>query len=280
MGAATGDPGQQHGVAALDQGVRRDPLHPERPVVGQRLQHHRRDRHGAVHDVVDRLPGGLDRRPVDLQDPRLGRVDRHPPVVHDPQRVRVDPSAVPPDPRQVGGVDAGGVADHHVEPGLLLDLAQDRVPRVLAVVEPAAGQGPQLVGRDVRGEPGQQDLVVAQDHGVRRDPLPLRKAAPHGPNLRQGWLRCEAGHDRASKPRNRGQGVNPRRAAPVGPTSAPPRCAGPCPARAPRPDRERCRRGGRGTTARTRPAPAGARGAAGSPPASRSGSRRARGSRR
>ena len=42
------------------------------------------------------------------------------------------------------------LADLRVEPGLLADLADHGVARVLAVVEPAAGQGPLLVG----GDPG------------------------------------------------------------------------------------------------------------------------------
>jgi len=73
------------------------------------------------------------------------------------------------------GVDARGLADLGLEAGLLADLAQHRVPGVLAVVEPAAGQRPELVPGDVGREPAEQDLVVAQDDGVRADPLAPRQ---------------------------------------------------------------------------------------------------------
>jgi hypothetical protein len=71
----------------------------------------------------------------------------------------------------VRGVDTRRLADLGVEPGLLVDLPDHRVTRVLAVVEAAARQGPQLVGGDARCEPGQQDRPVADDDGVRRDAL-------------------------------------------------------------------------------------------------------------
>ena len=256
-----GDPGQQHRVVALDQGVRRDPLHPERPVVGQRLHHHRRHRDGAVEHVGDRLPGGLDGRPVDLQHPRLRRVHRHPPVVHDPQRVRVDPPPFAPDARQVGGVDPRRVADHR--PPARSPRGPRGPPRRRGS-SPWSSPPPGRVHSSsevMRGESRrQQDLVVAQDHGVRRDPLALRKASPHGPNLGQ---------------------LSPRPAAPAGPTSARPRCA------APRPAPQRLDPVGRvpaevgGVPRRVLPRPrAGARAAAAGPRSSWSAWRRTRASTR
>ena len=117
------------------------------------------------------VPGRVDRRAVDLDDPRFRGVGRHPPVVHDPQRVVVGPPAVAAHPRLVGGVHAGLLAHHRLEPGLLEDLADDGVPRVLAVVDAAAGQRPLLVAGDPGRQPRQQDALVAHDDGVRRHSL-------------------------------------------------------------------------------------------------------------
>ena len=78
-----------------------------------------------------------------------------------------------------GGGDEG---DGDGEAGLLVDLADDGVARVLAVVEPAARERPELAARDPGGQPAEQDLAVAHDDGVRRHPLhPLPR---HGSNPR------------------------------------------------------------------------------------------------
>ena len=169
------EPDEQHvaldGIAATHQGVRADPLHPERRPVGQRLLDHRHGGHGAVEHVAEREPGRVDRRAVDLDDARLRGVGRHPPVVHDPQRVVVGPPPVAAHPGLVGGVHASLLADDRVEAGLLADLADDGVPRVLPVVDPSPGQGPLLVGGDPRRQLRQQDALVAHDDGVRRHSL-------------------------------------------------------------------------------------------------------------
>jgi hypothetical protein len=117
---------------------------------------------------------------------RLRGVRRHPAGVDDADRVGVDELAVARGARQVGAVDVGGLADRGVESGLLVDLADDRQPRVLAVVDAAAGEGPELGARDLRREPAQQHLetasVLAEQDGVRPHSLSLRKGC-HGPNL-------------------------------------------------------------------------------------------------
>ncbi len=73
----------------------------------------------------------------------------------------------------------GGLADLRVEPGLLAHLADQGVARVLTVVEATTGQVPLLVGRDLAGQAGEQDLVVPEDQGVRRDALQLRQGFGH-----------------------------------------------------------------------------------------------------
>ena len=89
----------------------------------------------------------------------------------------------------MGGVDVRGVADVRVQPRLLDDLAQQGIARVLAVVEPATGQRPQLGATDARREPAQEHLGTerrvrgdAHDDGVRRNALSSRQGG-HAPNL-------------------------------------------------------------------------------------------------
>ena len=165
------------GSATPDQRVGADPLLAEGLVVGQRLQHQRRHRHGAVD--ARRRPAA--RRPPTVEPSTSttrgsGASGGDPAVVDDPQRVRVDPAAVAPHAWQVGGVDAGGLADVGVEAGLLVHLADHRVPRVLAVVEAAAGQGPELVVGDPLRQPAEQDLLLTiragAPAGSRRTPRP------------------------------------------------------------------------------------------------------------
>ena len=67
----------------------------------------------------------------------------------------------------------GGLADLDVQPGLLVDLPHHGVPRVLAVLEAATGQRPELLAGQPLGQPAQQDAVLADDDGVRRDALHL-----------------------------------------------------------------------------------------------------------
>jgi hypothetical protein len=181
--------GEQHLRAEpslpLDQGVRRHALHLERLVLGQDLGHQADDRDGAVEHAGHRLPGGVHRRAVHLDDVRLGAVDRDPAVVHDAQGVRVRPPALSPAVALVEGVDVGGLPDVHVEPGLLVDLSDDGVARVLTVLEAAPGQRPQLLAGQPLGEPAQEDLGArarrdTHDDGVRGHTLHL----PHLPPLR------------------------------------------------------------------------------------------------
>ena len=131
-------------------------------------------------------------RPASTVDPSTsttrgsGASGGDPAVVDDADRVGVHQPPVARGARQVGAVDAGGLAHRRVEPGLLVDLAHDRGPRVLAVVHPAAREGPQLGARDLRREPAQQHLdpaaVLAEHDGVRPHALSLRKGC-HAPNL-------------------------------------------------------------------------------------------------
>ena len=147
------------------------------PVLGEHLGHQADHRHRAVEHAGHRLPGRLHRRAVDLDDVRLRAVHRHPAVVDDPQRVGVRAPALPPGVALVVGVDVRGLADDHVQPGLLVHLADHRVARVLAVLEAPARERPQLLAGQPLGQPAEQDVVVAQDDGVRRHPLHL----PHLP---------------------------------------------------------------------------------------------------
>ena len=187
---ARGEPREQHlpvvAGAAQHDGVRRHPLQPEGQVVGERLADQPGGRDGAGDDVVERLPGGVDGRAVDLEDAWLRCVGGDPAGVDDADRVGVDELSVARGAGQVGAVDVGGLADRRVEPGLLVDLADDRQPGVLAVVDAAAREGPQLGARDLRREPAQQHLdaasVLAEHDGVRPHALSLRKGC-HAPNL-------------------------------------------------------------------------------------------------
>ena len=226
-------------LVAHDQGVRRDPLHagtaggrpaPRAPAATT----------GTLPSSTsaDRLPGGLGGRAVDLDHPRLRRVERHPAVVHDAQRVGVDPAALAPDAA------AGGRSRPGRSRRPRRAARSPRAPRAPPRrAGPRRGRGrrraastaPRVVTRG--REPAEQDAVVAEDHGVRRDPLALRKAA-HPSNL-------------APAP---GRAADPTWGRP--PRAARGRTA------APRVGPGRGRRGGRGTTARARRSAAGARAAA------------------
>jgi hypothetical protein len=155
-------------------------------MVDERLGHRRRHRHRSRRHVVERLPRCLDRRAVDLDHPRVRRLRHHPALVDQPDGVGVDELAVARRAGHVGAVDAGPVADRRGEPGLLVDLADQGVTRVLAVVDTASGQGPQLRPGDAGCEPAQQDLdpaaALAEDDGVGRHSLSPRQGS-HAHNL-------------------------------------------------------------------------------------------------
>ena len=155
-------------------------------MVDEGLGHHGRHRDGARGDVVERLPGGLDRGAVDLDHPRGGRVRWHPALVDEADRVGVDELPVPRRAGHVGAVDAGPVTHGGVEARLLLHLADQGVARVLAVVDAAPREGPQLGAGDPRRQAAQQDLdpttALAEDDGVRRHPLSPRQGS-HASNL-------------------------------------------------------------------------------------------------
>ncbi len=65
-----------------------------------------------------------------------------------------------------------------------MDLADDRLERVLAVVDTTAGQGPASGARSLRAEPRQQQRAVRDDHGVAGETLAddgdVGGAAAHG----------------------------------------------------------------------------------------------------
>ena len=153
-------------------------------MVDEGVGHQPRHRHRAGHHVAQGLPRGLAGGSVDLEHPGRRGVRRHPAVEDDPDRVGVDEQAVARGPRQVRAVDVRGRTDRRVEPGLLVDLADHRGSRVLPVVDPAAGQGPQLGARDPRREPAQQELdlavPLAEHDGVRTHALTSRQGS-HGP---------------------------------------------------------------------------------------------------
>ena len=65
-------------------------------------------------------------------------------------------------------LDGEQLPQFHPVAGLLLDLADRAVARVLAVIETAAGQGPE--GRVGADQAGEQHGAVAQAHRVRADP--------------------------------------------------------------------------------------------------------------
>ena len=87
--------------------------------------------------------------------------------------------------------------DRRGQPGLLDDLAHQCVARVLAVVEAAAGQGPQLGAADARREAAQQHFRDARagddphDHGVGRHALSSRQGS-HAPNLPRRFQPCRS----------------------------------------------------------------------------------------
>ena len=171
------EPDEQHvaldGIAAADQGVRADPLHPERRPVGQRLLDHRHRGHGRRR-ARRRAAARPRRRSSRPPRRRAARGRRAAPTRRTRSAARGSRTAA----RRariaglVGGVHASLLADDRVEAGLLADLADDGVPRVLPVVDAAPGQGPLLAGGDPRrGQPRQQDALVAHDDGVRRHAL-------------------------------------------------------------------------------------------------------------
>ena len=179
-------PGEQDGVVAHDQGVRRQPLD-ARPVDGRASASRTIGTVGidARLDVLDRQPPRVDRRPVDLDDPRLGRVGGHPGVVHDPHGVHVGRLRSRSTTRCAEPIQRA--PEPAVETGLLVDLAHHGVVRVLAEVDAATGQGPQLVLGDRGREAGQQDVAAAHDHGVRRDPLPAWQPTRIPETCRTWW---------------------------------------------------------------------------------------------
>ena len=188
---------EQHLPGPSGHGVRRHPLHAQRLVVGQRLHHEPGDRHRAREHLGQRLPRGVDGRAVDLDHVRRWRVGSHPAVVDDPDGVGVHQPPVPRGTGQVRAVDVGAVPDPRLQPGLLVDLADQRGARVLAVVDTAAGERPELAARDPRRQPAQQQLdlgaALADHDGVRRHPLEPRQGT-HGPQTSHRPNRRDAQH--------------------------------------------------------------------------------------
>ena len=93
---------------------------------------------------------------------------------------------VGPGTGEVRAVHVGERAGHDVQPGLLVDLADQRLARVLAVVDAPAGQRPPAGDAGAPRHPGEQHLVVAHQQGVGGDPLAPRRCvvAGHGPESR------------------------------------------------------------------------------------------------
>ena len=143
--------------------------------IGQRFLHHGDHRHGPSEHVGDRHPGSSACGAVLLDHPRRVRTLSDPAGVDDPDRVGIDATTVAPDAVEVARVDPGGVRDLDDLAGLLPHLTQDRVARVFAVIQAAAGEGPQFVACDARSQSREQDVVVTHDDGVRRHTLDLRQ---------------------------------------------------------------------------------------------------------
>ena len=118
-----------------------------------------------------------------------------------------------------GRADPDRLAEGAVEPGLLVDLAHHRVGRVLPEVDASAREGPPLALGDPRRDPREQDVALADDDGVRRHPLPPRRAG----YLRGGIHRCRrhgADSRRAARSRYRFSVV--QAAVPAAPPTAAP----------------------------------------------------------
>ncbi len=153
---------------------------PARPAAGGQRPRHQSDHLGGVAaDVAQRQPPGVGRGAVHLQHARFRCVVGDRALVDQPERVVVLQHAVGRDPLVVQRVHVQDPPDLDVETGLLVHLAGDRVGRVLAVVDTAAGQRPGArPGRDV-GEQREQHLLavrpLAQHQRVGRDPLPAHR---------------------------------------------------------------------------------------------------------
>ena len=124
---------------------------------------------------------------------------------------------------EVQVVDAEQRSDGHGDPGLLVDLAHERCLRRLAVVDPATGQRPATGLHGVRGQPREQDAVVATDQRLGRQPLPLdRQVRPsasrhqrhHGQPAAERRRRAGASGRRPSSRRSRRPAVRGRRRPP------------------------------------------------------------------
>ena len=108
---------------------------------------------------------------------------RDPDLVDDPDGVEADRLPVVVDAVEQPVVDVEEAHDLTGQPGLLVELAQDRRLGRLPELEPAAGEQPRLLVDDARGRPAQQDPArVVRGDGVRRDadPAAVRAGVAHG----------------------------------------------------------------------------------------------------
>ena len=63
-------------------------------------------------------------------------------------------------PMEHFGIDVRQSLDGNLIPSLLKNLADGRLDRMLAKVDPAAGKRPLLLGRDIRRQPAEQNPVT------------------------------------------------------------------------------------------------------------------------
>ncbi len=116
------------------------------------------------------MPSGIDGGPVHLYDSWLWRVLGYGCQIDDPDRVQVHVLIHQP----LGRTDVGWFANCGFQTGLLMDLPDHCSGWILSEVDPASGQSPEFLWGNTGRQSGQQDLAIADDHGIGRDSLVLQ----------------------------------------------------------------------------------------------------------